>query len=182
MLYWEPQAFNWQGYTKGAWNTNGRPTIALDAFIEGTTQPPPGNSVTLQENLTGFCGVDGTIDSNHAGYTGTGFANSNNATNAGVRWRVNAAAAGNFTLQWRFANGTTRQSARKPARQWRHAVDGGAAGHGRMDHLDELGLGHRGACGPAPNDIALVATTSGGLANVDSLTVTGSGISATACN
>ena len=27
--------------------------------------------------------------------------------NAGVRWRVNATAAGNFTLQWRFANGTT---------------------------------------------------------------------------
>ena len=32
VLYWEPQAYNWQGYTKGAWNTNGRPTIALDAF------------------------------------------------------------------------------------------------------------------------------------------------------
>ncbi len=39
VLYWEPQAYNWQGYTKGAWNTNGRPTIALDAFIEGVTAP-----------------------------------------------------------------------------------------------------------------------------------------------
>ena len=84
MLYWEPQAFNWQGYTKGAWNTNGRPTIALDAFIEGTPPPPPPppGSVTLQENLTGFCGVDGTIDSNNAGFTGSGFANTNNATDA----------------------------------------------------------------------------------------------------
>ena len=94
VLYWEPQAYNWQGYTKGAWNTNGRPTIALDAFIEGST-PPPAGSVTLQENLTGFCGVDGTVDSNNAGYTGTGFANTNNASNAGVRWRVNAASKPN---------------------------------------------------------------------------------------
>jgi hypothetical protein len=32
------------------------------------------------------------------------------------------------------------------------------------------------------NDIALVANASGGLTNIDSFTVTGSGISATACN
>jgi hypothetical protein len=32
------------------------------------------------------------------------------------------------------------------------------------------------------NDIALVSTTTGGLANIDSLTVTGTGVSATACN
>lgn len=34
VFYWEPQAFNWQGYGKGAWGTNGRPTIAMDAFLE----------------------------------------------------------------------------------------------------------------------------------------------------
>ncbi len=33
VFYWEPQCYNWQGYTKGAWNTNGRPTEAMDAFI-----------------------------------------------------------------------------------------------------------------------------------------------------
>ncbi len=33
VLYWEPQAYaNWQGYTLGAFQQNGRPTIALDAF------------------------------------------------------------------------------------------------------------------------------------------------------
>jgi arabinogalactan endo-1,4-beta-galactosidase len=33
VLYWEPESYNnWQGYTKGAFGSNGRPTVALDAF------------------------------------------------------------------------------------------------------------------------------------------------------
>jgi arabinogalactan endo-1,4-beta-galactosidase len=34
VFYWEPEAYNnWQGYTNGAFGTNGRPTVALDAFL-----------------------------------------------------------------------------------------------------------------------------------------------------
>lgn len=34
VFYREPQCYNnWQGYTKGAFSTNGRPTVALDAFL-----------------------------------------------------------------------------------------------------------------------------------------------------
>lgn len=33
VLYWEPQAYNnWNGYTLGAFDNSGKPTIALDAF------------------------------------------------------------------------------------------------------------------------------------------------------
>jgi arabinogalactan endo-1,4-beta-galactosidase len=33
VLYWEPQSYgSWQGYTKGAFDNTGKPTIALDAF------------------------------------------------------------------------------------------------------------------------------------------------------
>jgi arabinogalactan endo-1,4-beta-galactosidase len=33
VLYWEPQAYNgWKGYTLGAFDNNGKPTSALDAF------------------------------------------------------------------------------------------------------------------------------------------------------
>lgn len=32
VLYWEPQAYNWNGYTLGAFDNSGRPTIALNAF------------------------------------------------------------------------------------------------------------------------------------------------------
>ena len=33
VLYWEPQAYaQWQGYTLGAFDNSGKPTLALDAF------------------------------------------------------------------------------------------------------------------------------------------------------
>jgi arabinogalactan endo-1,4-beta-galactosidase len=34
VFYWEPQSYSWCGYNKGAWNPNGRPTQALDAFLQ----------------------------------------------------------------------------------------------------------------------------------------------------
>ena len=32
VFYWEPECYDWAGYTKGLWNPDGRPSIALDAF------------------------------------------------------------------------------------------------------------------------------------------------------
>lgn len=38
VLYWEPQSYgNWKGYSFGAFNNSGRPTIALDAFRNAAT-------------------------------------------------------------------------------------------------------------------------------------------------
>jgi arabinogalactan endo-1,4-beta-galactosidase len=35
VLYWEPQSYaQWQGYTLGAFDNSGRPTVALNAFAE----------------------------------------------------------------------------------------------------------------------------------------------------
>src|SRR5687768_16449906 len=42
--------------------------------------------VTIEENTLGFCGVEGSVDSNHSGFTGSGFANGNNAAGSGVNW------------------------------------------------------------------------------------------------
>ena len=178
VLSWEPQAYNWVGYTKGAWNADGRPTVALDAFLDGTQQP---GAVTIQENSTGFCGVDGTIDNNNSGYSGTGFANTNNVAGASVRWRVNAATSGTYTLRWRFANGATTDRAGSLR------VNGATLGSSVA--LNPTGAWNTWAnsasvtttLSAGANDLSLVATTSGGLANIDSLTVTGNGMSASAC-
>ena len=32
VFYWEPESYNWQGYTKGAFDNNGKPTAALNSF------------------------------------------------------------------------------------------------------------------------------------------------------
>lgn len=33
VFYWEPECYNFQGYTKGAWGSDGKPTAAMDAFL-----------------------------------------------------------------------------------------------------------------------------------------------------
>lgn len=57
------------------------------------------------ENSPAVC--SGTIDSNHAGYSGGGFCNGPNSTSGYAQFTVNASAAGTATLGVRFANGTT---------------------------------------------------------------------------
>ncbi|QNP66802.1 cellulase family glycosylhydrolase [Streptomyces genisteinicus] len=49
----------------------------------------------------------GVVESNHAGYTGTGFVNYDNAQGSHVQWTVDAATAGRATLTLRYANGTS---------------------------------------------------------------------------
>ncbi|HXQ80888.1 MAG TPA: glycosyl hydrolase 53 family protein [Opitutaceae bacterium] len=40
VFYWEPEAYNgWQGYTMGAFGTNGAPTVAMNAFVDAGVSP-----------------------------------------------------------------------------------------------------------------------------------------------
>jgi hypothetical protein len=73
---------------------------------------PVQASVTIEENTTGFCSAEGTIDTNYTGYTGAGFVNTNNAVGAGINWRVNFATSGSKTFTIRYANGS---GANRPA-------------------------------------------------------------------
>ncbi|HZM79306.1 MAG TPA: alginate lyase family protein [Candidatus Limnocylindrales bacterium] len=50
--------------------------------------------------------AQGVVESNHAGFTGTGFVNYDNVAGSYVEFRVTAASAGAHTLTFRFANGT----------------------------------------------------------------------------
>jgi arabinogalactan endo-1,4-beta-galactosidase len=33
VFYWEPECYNWQGYSLGAFDNTGKPTVAMDAFL-----------------------------------------------------------------------------------------------------------------------------------------------------
>lgn len=67
--------------------------------------PVSAATTTYQaENATIFHGV---VESNHVGFTGSGFVNYTNEVGSWVQWSVNVAAAGSVSLAFRFANGTT---------------------------------------------------------------------------
>ncbi|MEN6308483.1 MAG: PA14 domain-containing protein [Anaerohalosphaeraceae bacterium] len=148
---------------------------------EVSAAPAATASVIMQENTAGFCSVDGTVDSNNAGFTGDGFANGNNATAAGVNWKVSVPSVGNYALTWRFANGTTTD---RPANL---LVDGATAvsgisfvGTGAWTTWTTLSQAVTLTAGT--HTIRLEPTTSNGLANIDYLMIAGAGVVPIACN
>jgi hypothetical protein len=110
---------------------------------------------------------DGTIDTEHAGYSGTGFCNATNAVGAALQFTVNAPQAGTATLAVRFANGTTT------ARPATLTVNGTSAGTVSFE-----GTGTWTAwttktltvpVNQGANSIRFSPTTAGGLPNIDFL-------------
>ncbi|MBL4827428.1 MAG: glycosyl hydrolase 53 family protein [Spongiibacteraceae bacterium] len=55
VFYWEPQSCNWRGYTLGMWDTSGKPTDALDAFLEGAGGGSGDSVARLQSRSSGRC-------------------------------------------------------------------------------------------------------------------------------
>jgi pectate lyase len=51
------------------------------------------------------------VESNHSGFTGSGFVNFDNLVGSSAQWTVNQASAGNATITFRYANGTTSNRA-----------------------------------------------------------------------
>jgi hypothetical protein len=74
----------------------------MRAYQRTSSAPPP---IEVQaENATISRGV---VESNHTGFTGTGFVNLDNVVGSYAQFAVTAAAAGTRSLAIRFANGTT---------------------------------------------------------------------------
>ncbi len=131
------------------------------------TQPPP-NTRFEAENATSSSGS--TVDSNHPGFSGTGFVNTPNAVGAFVEWTgVNRAAAGSVTLSFRYANGS---AAGRPVDV---VVNGGApvvlnfppTGSWQTWQTVTVTVPLRSG----GNTIRTIATTAGGTANLDFLEV-----------
>jgi hypothetical protein len=71
----------------------------------------PGN-IIIQENTTGFCDVNGVIDSQYANYTGSGYAKTSMSVGSGINWRVNVPSSGTYTLKWRHSHGAGTRNAK----------------------------------------------------------------------
>ncbi len=141
---------------------------------------PPTTSITIQENETGFCGVEGIIENEHAGYTGTGYANTDNAAGKGINYQLQVLTGGTYTFLWRFANGSSARPANLII-NGATAVSGinfpvtGAWTTWSTTQPVQLVL-------PAGvYSIRLEASEAGGLANIDSMTVSGINLLPAAC-
>jgi rhamnogalacturonan endolyase len=134
-------------------------------------------SVSLQENAVGFCAIEGTIDNNHPGFTGTGFANVTNSTGTGINWRVDAGASDEYTLLFRYASVDTRPGRLLVDGTTVATIDfpatGGWTSWGQVSVSVNLNAGVR--------SLRLEGSGATSLGNIDSLTVTGASPQAASC-
>lgn len=127
--------------------------------------------VIIQENETGFCDCDGIIESEHAGYTGAGYANTDNANGNGIDYRVNILAPGTYLFTFRYAGTSDR-----PADL---IVDGVTEVSGiEFDSTGDWTVWETTASvavtlAAGIKNIRLEAITAEGLANIDDMQITG---------
>ncbi len=136
-------------------------------------------TIVIEENETGFCSIDGSIDSDNDGYSGDGFANSDNESGAGIDWAIDGD-EGTYTFVWYYANGgstdrsgvlyvneTSVATVSFPATDdWTTWTTASVSAELESDY----------------KTIRLEADQSFGLANIDYMTVTGPSAAAADCD
>jgi hypothetical protein len=141
------------------------------ALVAASLVPTPAQAAPTRyeaENAPAVC--NGTIDSNWAGFSGTGFCNTTNAVGAAVTWTVSAANAGSATLGIRYANGTTTDRPADVVVNGTTALSGVSfAGTGAWTTWATKTVTVQVNSGS--NTIKLAATTANGDANIDFLDV-----------
>ncbi|TMR96333.1 PQQ-dependent sugar dehydrogenase [Nonomuraea basaltis] len=138
----------------------------LDAEVQSTSfTDHQAESATISQ---------GVVESNHAGFTGSGFVNYDNVTGSYVEFAVSAATAGTQSLTFRYANGTTTD------RPMTITVNGSAVATARSFPVTGAWATWQEVTVNAPlvaggNTVRATATTAGGGPNLDRLRVSGPG-------
>ncbi|BCD98628.1 hypothetical protein MARGE09_P2829 [Marinagarivorans cellulosilyticus] len=136
----------------------------------------------FEEGDVGFCNtLSAAIETEHDGYLGAGYANTQNAIGYGLSWRLDVEHSGVATLSIRYANGG--DAARSALLSINSGVDGQYALNfpataGWNDWLLET---RNIQLQQGVNDITLLANTAAGLANIDSITVKAIGVTGVDC-
>jgi hypothetical protein len=177
---WSQVGFSGSAAVTDLWSGASQGTIANSysaSLRPGETRlirvrPGGGTSTRLEaEDATVSQGV---VESNHAGFSGTGFVNGDNLAGSFTEWTVTAAQAGSTPVTIRYANGTT---ANRPADI---SVNGAVVSAGRAfnpttdwDTWADSTLTVPLTAGA--NTIRATASTAGGNPNLDFLQVASAG-------
>jgi len=154
-------------------------SLEIWKFCKKFSLAPSTTNLTIQESSTGFCSVNGTIDNNYPGFTGSGFANTDNAVGAGITWSVNIPSTGTYTLKWRYAS-TSNRPANLKVNGTVVASNLSFASTGAWTTWAETGTTSI-SLAAGTRTLRLEATTSSGLGNIDNITITGVSPTPIAC-
>jgi glucose/arabinose dehydrogenase len=140
-------------------------TLLAGLVVASARFPAEAAEVRYEAELATI--VNGVVESNHPGYTGTGFVNTANAVGAAVQFGVQLQTAGTRTLLVRYANGTATN------RPGTIAVNGSTVATlpfpptGAWSSWSLQSFSASLVAGP--NSVRVTATGRGGLGNLDNL-------------
>ncbi|WP_050762836.1 CBM35 domain-containing protein [Reinekea blandensis] len=164
-------------------NDNGGDNDNDQGDDEGTDDDnsDPTTFLILQENHSGFCQVDGVIEQEHLGFTGLGYANTDNAMGSEIRWSINAQDAGTYLIRVRYANGDDS------SRPGHYLVNGTEQvifeGNSTGDWAQyKLSTEVPVFLNAGLNQVTLKSTSDGGLANIDYLHIAGQNLNPGNCS
>jgi hypothetical protein len=145
----------------------------------GTTTLHIDDSATT---TSGYCGADGSRQNSYTGADGGYYINLSNSSGKGVNWSVNAAAAGTYNLQWRYANAGSQSAT--TARVLVNGVQ--AVASVAFPTTSTWSTWTTTALTPVTlaagaNTIRLETTVSSEFANIDWIEITGNNPTAAAC-
>lgn len=132
-------------------------------------------TTTIQENETGFCNVDGSVDSNNSGFT-----NTNNATGNGIDWKIDVSSSGIYTFSWRYANGKSDRPANLLINGSTAVSNINFTSTGSWTNWTTISVDTSLSTGI--QDVRLEATSSGGLANIDYIEISGGSLTTASCS
>ena len=141
-------------------------------------QEPTEAILAVQENAAGFCAVNGVIENTNGGFTGAGYANTDNAAGTSVTWALNVPASDDYTVSFRYA-GISDRAATISVNNAVAANNVAFASTNSWASWKTETLKVRLNAGN--NVLTLTANTTDGLANIDVLNVWHTGVLAGAC-
>ena len=165
----EFEVYNASGTASSAPASSAAPSSVAASSTPASSAP---SSQTIVYQAESGSLSQAAVESNHSGFTGSGFVNFDNLVGSSAQWTVNQASAGTAIITFRYANGTTSNRAMSISVNGT-AINSSLAFNGTGAWATWAEQSMTTQLNAGSNVIRAVSTTSDGGPNLDQLSVTG---------
>ncbi|MDZ7923625.1 MAG: DUF1593 domain-containing protein [Marinagarivorans sp.] len=161
-------------------SSSSRSSIVSSSSVS-TTVSSLSAALVLQEQQPGLC-VPNAINNSNGGYTGSGYIDTDGGVGVRIVWSIKAAQSSQYALTIRYANGTAASRPSELVINWggngKHTLPFASTGSWNTWATEQIKVD----LVQGDNVIELISTDQNGLANIDQLSVSGSGLVPGACD
>lgn len=167
----EPGATGGLAQATGGFSSSGGAGASSGGETSGSGGGSGANPLVIEEQQAGHCSVDGMIESTNAGFTGSGYLNSDNEVGASITWSLEVRQAGTYSLTFFHSNAAEA----RPAQLLINGVvqEANLPFAATSDWSTWAGSPIEITLPAGPHTVSLAATSAQGLANIDRLEVSG---------